>query len=144
MLTEIEGTWNSKDVFDGISVLEATARQRITSVGIDWRSTRAGTDIKPAIVIRQEMAESRQARRRCEAGSSFRLMLHVGSEPGRPRSARADVLARVALRKRRRHRTYGGLPWVAKMSGLASEGSRLSQKSMADPRRSRYKKSPAY
>jgi DNA-directed RNA polymerase subunit beta' len=68
ILTEVEGTVQFEDLVDGISVQEATDESTgITKRQvIDWRSTPRGSDLKPAMVVKDSRA-SRQAvaRRRC-------------------------------------------------------------------------------
>ena len=63
MMTEVAGTVHFEDVVDGLSVLEATDESTgITKRQvIDWRSTPRGSDLKPAIVIKDAKRQRRQA-----------------------------------------------------------------------------------
>jgi DNA-directed RNA polymerase subunit beta' len=116
MMTEVEGTVHFEDVVDGISVLEATDESTgITKRQvIDWRSTPRGTDLKPAIVIKDKNGAVMKLSR----GGDARFMLSVDAilsvEPG-TKVSQGDVLARSPLESAKTKDITGGLPRVAEL-----------------------------
>jgi DNA-directed RNA polymerase subunit beta' len=116
MMTEVEGTVHFEDVVDGISVLESTDESTgITKRSvIDWRSTPRGTDLKPAIVVKDKSGAVAKLSR----GGDARFMLSVDAilsvEPGQ-KVSQGDVLARSPLESAKTKDITGGLPRVAEL-----------------------------
>ena len=112
MMTEVAGTVQFEDLVDGLSVLEAT--DELTGITkrqvIDWRSTPRGSDLKPAIVIKDASAAiSRSCLVVVTPASSSRSMRSCRSSPG-TKAPQGDVVARFAARKRQDQVTS---PWSA-------------------------------
>jgi DNA-directed RNA polymerase subunit beta' len=116
MLTEVSGRVEFEDVVDGLSVLEAT--DEATGITkrqvIDWRSTPRGSDLKPAVVIRDDAGNIHKLPR----GSDARYMLSVDAilsvEPG-TKVSQGDVLARSPMESAKTKDITGGLPRVAEL-----------------------------
>uniref|UniRef100_UPI0028A59C47 DNA-directed RNA polymerase subunit beta' n=1 Tax=Agrobacterium sp. TaxID=361 RepID=UPI0028A59C47 len=116
MMTEVEGTVQFEDLVDGLSVLEATDESTgITKRQvIDWRSTPRGSDLKPAIVIKDASGNVAKLAR----GGDARFMLSVDAilsvEPG-TKVSQGDVLARSPMESAKTKDITGGLPRVAEL-----------------------------
>ena len=83
-MTEVEGHVEFEDMVDGLSVTETTDESTgITKrVVIDWRSTPRGSDLKPAIVVKDKNGKVLKLAK----GGDARFQLSVDSilsvEPG--------------------------------------------------------------
>jgi DNA-directed RNA polymerase subunit beta' len=116
ILTDIEGTVEFEDMVDGISVSEtADESTGITKrVVVDWRANPRGSDLKPAIVIKDKKGNIG----RLERGGEARFLLSVDAilsvEPGAKVSA-GDVLARIPMESAKTKDITGGLPRVAEL-----------------------------
>jgi DNA-directed RNA polymerase subunit beta' len=116
ILTDIEGSVEFEDLVDGVSVSEtADDSTGITKrVVVDWRANPRGSDLKPAIVIKDKKGEIA----RLERGGEARFLLSVDAilsvEPGARVSA-GDVLARIPLESAKTKDITGGLPRVAEL-----------------------------
>src|SRR4029079_13264094 len=116
MMTERAGPVQFEDVVDGLSVLEATDESTgITKRQvIDWRSTPRGSDLKPAIVIKDASGNVMNLSR----GGDARFLLSVDAilsvEPGQ-KVSQGDVLARSPLESAKTKDITGGLPLVAEL-----------------------------
>ena len=116
MMTEVAGIVEYEDVVDGLSVLEATDESTgITKRQvIDWRSTPRGSDLKPAIVIKDDDGEIMKLNRGGEARFQLSVDAILSVEPG-SRVSQGDVLARVPLESAKTKDITGGLPRVAEL-----------------------------
>ncbi len=116
ILTEMGGTVDFEDLIDGISVSENTddATGITKRVVIDWRANPRGSELRPAIVIRNEKGEVAKLDR----GTDARFLLSVDAilsvEPGAKVSG-GDVIARIPLESAKTKDITGGLPRVAEL-----------------------------
>jgi DNA-directed RNA polymerase subunit beta' len=116
MLTEVDGVVAFEDLTDGISVRELTDEMKGTTnrVIVDWRSTPRGSELKPAVVIKDAKGVPIKVQR----GGDARYLLAVDAilsvEPGAKVKA-GDVLARIPLASAKSGDITGGLPRVAEL-----------------------------
>jgi len=114
IMTEVEGYVEFEDLVDGLSVSESADESTgITKrVVIDWRSTPRGSDLKPAMVIKDKAGKILKLSK----GGDARFMLSVESilsvEPGAHVKA-GDVIARLPMESAKTKDITGGLPRVA-------------------------------
>jgi DNA-directed RNA polymerase subunit beta' len=116
MMTEVEGTVQFEDLVDGLSVLEATDESTgITKRQvIDWRSTPRGSDLKPAIVIKDASGNIAKLSRGGEARFLLSVDAILSVEPG-TKVSQGDVLARSPMESAKTKDITGGLPRVAEL-----------------------------
>jgi DNA-directed RNA polymerase subunit beta' len=116
ILTPEGGTVEFEDLIDGVSVSEsADENTGITKrMVIDWRTNPRGTDLKPALVVKDKKGNVVKS----EQGGEARFLLSVDAilsvEPGADIHA-GDVLARVPLESAKTKDITGGLPRVAEL-----------------------------
>jgi DNA-directed RNA polymerase subunit beta' len=116
VLTEVEGTVEFEDLVDGISVQETTDESTgITKREvIDWRSTPRGSDLKPAMTIKDAKGKVAKLAR----GGDARFLLSVEAilsvEPG-AHVKPGDVIARIPMESAKTKDITGGLPRVAEL-----------------------------
>jgi DNA-directed RNA polymerase subunit beta' len=117
ILTEVDGIAEFADLVEGVSVKEQTDEVKGTTnrVIVDWRATPRGSDLKPAIVIK-EAKGGRPVR--VARGVDARYQLPVDAilsiEPNAKVKA-GDVLARIPLSSAKTGDITGGLPRVAEL-----------------------------
>jgi DNA-directed RNA polymerase subunit beta' len=116
VLTEVEGTIGFEDLVEGQSISETLDESTgiAKRVVIDWRSTRGGADLRPAIVIKGKDGKVLKLAR----GGDARYMLSVDAilsvdvngkvKPG-------DILARISTESAKTRDITGGLPRVAEL-----------------------------
>jgi len=116
IMTELAGTVQFEDVIDGLSVLEATddATGITKRQVIDWRSTPRGTDLKPAIVIKDANGNVAKLPRGTDARFFLSVEAILSVEPGQ-KVSQGDVLARSPLESAKTKDITGGLPRVAEL-----------------------------
>jgi len=116
ILTEIDGIVDFEDVVDGISVKEvADEATGITSrVVMDWRSSPRGSDLRPAIVIKDKNGDVAKLPRGGEARYLLSVDAVLSVDPGAQVKA-GDVLARIATESAKTRDITGGLPRVAEL-----------------------------
>ncbi len=116
IMTEANGTVEFEDVVEGVSVNEVTEESTgITNrVVVDWRSSPRGSDLKPAIVIKDKNGEVQKLQRGGEARYLLSVEAILSVEPGSQVSA-GDVLARIPLESAKTRDITGGLPRVAEL-----------------------------
>ena len=116
MMTEVEGVVEFEDVVDGVSVNEVTEESTgITNrVVVDWRSSPRGSDLKPAIVIKDKKGNVLKLKRGGEARYLLSVDAILSVEPGSSVSS-GDVLARNPLESAKTRDITGGLPRVAEL-----------------------------
>ncbi|MGE0210335.1 MAG: DNA-directed RNA polymerase subunit beta', partial [Parvibaculaceae bacterium] len=116
IMTEAEGTVEFEDVVEGVSVNEVTEESTgITNrVIVDWRSSPRGSDLKPAIVIRDGKGKPVKLSRGGEARYLLSVEAILSVEPG-TRVKAGDVLARIPLESAKTRDITGGLPRVAEL-----------------------------
>ncbi len=115
-LTEVDGIVAFEDVVDGVSVNEVTdeATGITNRVIIDWRTNQRGTNLKPAIVIKDANGEVKKLARGGEARYLLSVDAILSVEPGSKVGA-GDVLARNPLESAKTRDITGGLPRVAEL-----------------------------
>ncbi len=116
ILTEAGGTVDYEDVVEGASVVEtADESTGITKrVIVDWRANPRGSELRPAVVIKDKKGKLMKA----ERGRDARYMLSVDAilsvDPG-AQVKPGDVLARIPLESAKTRDITGGLPRVAEL-----------------------------
>jgi DNA-directed RNA polymerase subunit beta' len=116
ILTEVGGAVEFEDVVEGASITEtADESTGITKrVVLDWRASPRGSDLRPAVVIKDKRGRIAKGAR----GGEARYMLSVDAilsvDPGATVSP-GDVLARIPLESAKTRDITGGLPRVAEL-----------------------------
>ena len=116
ILTEVDGVVAFEDLIEGISVREQTDEMKGTTnrVIVDWRATPRGSELKPAIVVKDDKGKPIKVAR----GGDARYLLSVDAilsvEPGTKTRA-GDVLARLPTASAKSGDITGGLPRVAEL-----------------------------
>ena len=116
VLTEAGGSVDYEDVVEGASVVEtADESTGITKrVIVDWRANPRGSELRPAVVIKDKRGKLMKA----ERGRDARYLLSVDSilsvDPGATVKP-GDVLARIPLESAKTRDITGGLPRVAEL-----------------------------
>ncbi len=116
ILTEVGGVAEYEDLVEGASVVEtADESTGITKrVVVDWRANPRGSDLKPAVAIKDKHGKIVKL----ERGGDARFLLSVDAilsvEPG-SQVHPGDVLARIPLESAKTRDITGGLPRVAEL-----------------------------
>src|SRR3954449_11561581 len=116
ILTEVEGTIGFEDLVEGQSISETLDESTgiAKRIVIDWRSSRGGADLRPAIVIKGKDGKVLKLARGSEArymrSVDAILSVDVGAKvkPG-------DVIARISTESAKTRDITGGLPRVAEL-----------------------------
>jgi DNA-directed RNA polymerase subunit beta' len=117
ILTEVDGVADFVDLVEGVSMKEQTDEVQGTTnrVITDWRASPRGSDLKPAILIRESKGGKPV---RVSRGVDARYLLPVDAilqvEPNSKVKA-GDVLARIPLSSAKTGDITGGLPRVAEL-----------------------------
>jgi DNA-directed RNA polymerase subunit beta' len=116
VLTEIEGTVDFEDLVEGVSVSERRDESTgiTNSVIIDWRASPRGTDLRPAMVIKDKKGKIAKLSRGGEARYLLPVDAVLSVEPGHEVKA-GDVLARIPMESAKTRDITGGLPRVAEL-----------------------------
>ncbi len=116
VLTEVDGTVGFEDLTDGISVRELTDEMKGTTnrVIVDWRSTPRGSELKPAVVVKDDKGKPIKVQRGGDARYLLSVEAILSVEPGAKVKA-GDVLARIPLASAKSGDITGGLPRVAEL-----------------------------
>ena len=117
VLTEVDGVVDFEDMVDGISVKEQTDEVKGTTnrVVVDWRSTPRGSDLKPAVLVKESKGGKPVKLAR---GGDARYLLSVEAILSVDAGAKVkagDVLARVPTSSAKTGDITGGLPRVAEL-----------------------------
>jgi DNA-directed RNA polymerase subunit beta' len=116
LLTEIQGVVDFEDLVEGVSVSEQRDESTgiTSSVIIDWRASPRGSDLRPAVVIKDKKGHIAKLPR----GGEARYLLPVDGilsvAPGREVKG-GDVLARIPMESAKTRDITGGLPRVAEL-----------------------------
>ncbi len=116
IITEVDGVVEYEDLLEGVSISEvADEATGITNrVVTDWRASPRGSDLKPALSIKDKKGEILKLSR----GGDARYILSVDAilsvEPGAKVKA-GDVLARIPTEGAKTRDITGGLPRVAEL-----------------------------
>jgi DNA-directed RNA polymerase subunit beta' len=117
ILTEVDGVAEFTDLVEGVSMKEQTDEVKGTTnrVIVDWRATPRGSELKPAILIKESKGGKPV---RVSRGVDARYQLPVESilsvEPHAKVKA-GDVLARIPIASAKTGDITGGLPRVAEL-----------------------------
>ncbi|MBC7580425.1 MAG: DNA-directed RNA polymerase subunit beta', partial [Tardiphaga sp.] len=116
LLTEVEGVIGFEDLIDGQSIAETLDESTgiAKRVVTDWRSSRGGADLRPAIVIKGKDGKILKLAR----GGEARYMLSVDAILSVDTGAKVktgDILARVSMESAKTRDITGGLPRVAEL-----------------------------
>ena len=117
ILTEVDGVADFADLVEGVSMKEQTDEMQGTTnrVIMDWRATPRGSDLKPAILIKESKGGKPV---RVARGVDARYLLPVDAilqvEPHAKVKA-GDVLARIPIASAKTGDITGGLPRVAEL-----------------------------
>ena len=116
VLSEVEGAIGFEDLTEGLSITETLDESTgiAKRVVVDWRSTRGGADLRPAIVVKGKDGKVLKLSR----GGDARYMLSVDAilsvDIGATIKA-GDILARVSTESAKTRDITGGLPRVAEL-----------------------------
>ena len=116
ILAEANGHVDFEDLIEGASVREQTDEMKGTSnrVIVDWRASPKGSELKPAIVIKDSKGKPIKVAR----GGDARYLLSVDAVLSVDRGAdvkAGDVLARIPTSSAKQSDITGGLPRVAEL-----------------------------
>jgi DNA-directed RNA polymerase subunit beta' len=116
ILTEVEGTIGFEDLVEGQSISETLDESTgiAKRVVIDWRTSRGGGDLRPAIVIKGKDGKILKLAR----GGEARYMLSVDAILSVDVGAKVktgDILARISTESAKTRDITGGLPRVAEL-----------------------------
>ena len=116
ILSEANGKVDFEDLIEGASVREQTDEMKGTSnrVIVDWRASPKGSELKPAIVIKDSKGKPIKVAR----GGDARYLLSVDAVLSVDRGAdvkAGDVLARIPTSSAKQSDITGGLPRVAEL-----------------------------
>src|SRR5712691_10026487 len=116
VLTEVEGTIGFEDLVEGQSISETLDESTgiAKRVVIDWRTSRGGADLRPAIVIKGKDGKVLKLPR----GGEARYMLSVDAILSVDVGAKVktgDILARISTESAKTRDITGGLPRVAEL-----------------------------
>src|SRR5471032_1314810 len=116
ILTEVEGTIGFEDLVVGQSISETLDESTgiAKRVVIDWRTSRGGADLRPAIVIKGKDGKILKLAR----GGEARYMLSVDAILSVDVGAKVktgDILARISTESAKTRDITGGLPRVAEL-----------------------------
>ena len=117
ILTEVDGVADFADLVEGVSMKEQTDEMQGTTnrVIMDWRATPRGSDLKPAILIKESkggkpvrVARGVDARYLLPVDAILQIDVHAKVKAG-------DVLARIPIASAKTGDITGGLPRVAEL-----------------------------
>src|SRR3979411_627632 len=116
VLTEGEGTIGFEDLVEGQSISETLDESTgiAKRVVIDWRTTRGGADLRPAIVVKGKdgkilkLARGGEARYMLSVDAILSVDVGAKVKPG-------DILARISTESAKTRDITGGLPRVAEL-----------------------------
>ncbi|WP_341760212.1 DNA-directed RNA polymerase subunit beta' [Candidatus Endowatersipora endosymbiont of Watersipora subatra] len=116
ILTSEGGIVEFEDLIHGVSVSESADESTgiVKRVIIDWRSNPRGTDLKPALIIKDNKGDLVISEQSGEARFLLPVNAILSVEPGEE-IKRGDVLARVPLESAKTKDITGGLPRVAEL-----------------------------
>ncbi|MEC9369596.1 MAG: DNA-directed RNA polymerase subunit beta', partial [Pseudomonadota bacterium] len=116
ILTEVDGTVDFEDLVEAVSVNEKYDESTgITNrVIVDWRASPRGTDLKPAVVIKDAKGKLAKVPRGGDARYLLSVEAILSVDSGAAVKA-GDVLARIPLESAKTRDITGGLPRVAEL-----------------------------
>ncbi|MCB9994054.1 MAG: DNA-directed RNA polymerase subunit beta' [Hyphomicrobiaceae bacterium] len=116
ILTEVGGEIAFEDLVDGVSLSETTDEttgftKRIVA---DWRSSKRGEGLRPALAIRNKKGEVAKLERGGDARYLMSVDAVIAVEPG-DKVVPGSVIARIPLESAKTKDITGGLPRVAEL-----------------------------
>ncbi len=116
VLTELDGIIDFEDLVEGVSVSERKDESTgiTNSVIIDWRASPRGSDLRPAVAIKDKKGQVLKLSRGGEARYLLPVDAIMSVEPGHEVKA-GDVLARIPMESAKTRDITGGLPRVAEL-----------------------------
>jgi DNA-directed RNA polymerase subunit beta' len=116
ILTDTAGTVDYEDVVEGASLVESADESTgITKrVVVDWRANPRGSDLRPAIVVKDKKGKIVKAERSRDARYMLSVDAILSVDPGASVKP-GDVLARIPLESAKTRDITGGLPRVAEL-----------------------------
>ncbi|MGB6390326.1 MAG: DNA-directed RNA polymerase subunit beta', partial [Methyloceanibacter sp.] len=116
VLTELDGIIDFEDLVEGVSVSERKDESTgiTNSVIIDWRASPRGSDLRPAVAIKDKKGDVLKLSRGGEARYLLPVDAIMSVEPGHEVKA-GDVLARIPMESAKTRDITGGLPRVAEL-----------------------------
>src|SRR6266513_2385173 len=116
VLTEVDGVIGFEDLVEGQSISETLDESTgiAKRVVVDWRSSRGGADLRPAIVVKGKDGKVLKLAR----GGDARYMLSVDGILSVDIGAKVkagDILARISTESAKTRDITGGLPRVAEL-----------------------------
>ena len=117
IITEVDGVVDFSDLMDGVSVKEQTDEMKGTTnrVVVDWRASPRGSDLRPAVVIKESKGGKPV---RVARGADAKYLLPVEAVLSVDQHAKVkagDVLARIPIASAKTGDITGGLPRVAEL-----------------------------
>jgi DNA-directed RNA polymerase subunit beta' len=116
ILTEAEGSIAFEDLVEGQSITETLDESTgiAKRVVIDWRTSGRGSDLRPAIVIKDKDGKIAKLARGGDARYQLAVDAIISVEPGTHVKA-GDVIARISTESAKTRDITGGLPRVAEL-----------------------------
>ena len=116
IITEVDGVADYEDLVEAISVNEQYDESTgITNrVIVDWRANPRGSDLKPALVVKDGKGKIKKLSRGGDARYLLSVEAILSVEPGQEVKA-GDVLSRIPLESAKTRDITGGLPRVAEL-----------------------------
>ena len=119
VLTEVEGFADLEDLVEGASMRELTDDVKGTTnrVVLDWRASPRGSELKPAIVVK-DSKDAKGKPIKVSRGGDARYLLPVDAILSVDRGTKVsagDVLARIPMASAKSGDITGGLPRVAEL-----------------------------
>ena len=116
IISDVDGTSDFEDLVEGASIHEQTDEVKGTTnrVVIDWRASPRSSELKPAIVVKDDAGKPIKVSR----GGDARYLLPVDAILSVDRGAAVkagDVLARIPVQSAKSGDITGGLPRVAEL-----------------------------
>ncbi len=115
ILAEVDGTADFEDLVEGASMRELTDEMKGTTsrVVLDWRATPRGSELKPAIVVKDNKGKAIKLTR---GDARYLLPVDAILSVDRGGDVKAgDVLARIPVASAKSGDITGGLPRVAEL-----------------------------
>jgi DNA-directed RNA polymerase subunit beta' len=117
IMTEVDGVIDFEDLVEGVSMNEQTDEVKGTTnrVIMDWRASPRGSELKPAILIKESKGgKTIKVARGVDARYLLSADAVLSVEPGQKVKA-GDVLARIPIASTKSGDITGGLPRVAEL-----------------------------
>ncbi|BAT61064.1 DNA-directed RNA polymerase subunit beta' [Variibacter gotjawalensis] len=116
IISEVDGIVGFEDLVEGQSMSEAIDEATFIAKRIvtDWRSTRGGADLRPAIAIKGKDGKVKKLSRGADARYQLAVDAIISVDPDAQVRA-GDVIARISTEGAKTRDITGGLPRVAEL-----------------------------